>query len=162
MRYTELHCRSNFSFLRGASHPDELCARAAELGYAGLAITDRNTLAGVVRMHVAAKEHNLRLIVGAEIVPVDAPPVLLFPTDRAAYGRLCRLITRGCLRVPKGDCRISFDDIAEFADGQIAIALPWGCPTPKGWGTDKYDSPSPTPKGWGTHSPPLHKGGRGG
>src|SRR3990172_7049652 len=87
LRYAELHCRSNFSFLHGASHPDELCARAAELGYAALAITDRNRRAGVVRMHVAAKSHNLRLIVGAEIAPDDAPAVLLFPTDRAAYGR---------------------------------------------------------------------------
>ncbi|MGB9623285.1 MAG: error-prone DNA polymerase [Phycisphaerae bacterium] len=126
MRYVELHCRSNFSFLRGASHPDELCARAAELGYAALGITDCNTLAGVVRMHVAAKEHNLRLLVGAEIVPDDAPPVLLFPTDRAAYGRLCRLITRGRLRMPRGGCRITFDDIAGFADGQIAVVLPDG------------------------------------
>jgi len=136
MRYVELHCRSNFSFLRGASHPDELCARAAELGYAALGIADRNTLAGVVRMHVAAKEHNLRLLIGAEIVPEDAPPVRLFPTDRAAYGRLCRLITRGRLRSPKGGCRITFDDIAEFADGQIAVVLPDGgkapCEAPPG------------------------------
>jgi error-prone DNA polymerase len=122
--YAELHCRSNFSFLRGASHPDELCARAAELGYAALAITDRNTLAGVVRMHVAAKEHDLRLIVGAEIVPVDVPPVLLYPMDRAGYGRLCRLITRGRLRMPKGKCHIEFADIEALAEGLLAVALP--------------------------------------
>src|SRR5579859_8047671 len=77
VRYAELHCRTNFSFLEGASHADELATRAAELGYAALAITDRNSLAGVVRAHVAAKEAGLKLIVGAEITPVDAPPLIL-------------------------------------------------------------------------------------
>ncbi len=124
MPYAELHCKTNFSFLRGASHPDELCARAAALGYSALAITDCNTLAGVVRMHVAAKEHGIRPLVGAEITPEDAPPILLFPTDRAAYGRLCRLITNGRLRMPKGGCRIAFADIEEHADGLIGIMIP--------------------------------------
>ncbi len=141
-KYVELHCRSNFSFLRGASHPDELCAQAAALGYAGLAITDRNTLAGAVRMHVAAKEHGLQLIVGAEIVPDDAPPLLLFPTDRAAYGRLARLITRGRLRMPKGQCRITFDDIAGGAAGQIAILLPNAVPRMQ---PDALRGPGPQP-----------------
>src|SRR5919204_1249938 len=75
--YAELHCKTNFSFLEGASHPDELACRAAELGYRALAITDRNSLAGVVRAHIAAKEVKLPLIIGAEITPVDAPPVVL-------------------------------------------------------------------------------------
>src|SRR5580704_12203332 len=91
--YAELHCCTNFSFLEGASHPDELVARAAELGYAALAITDRASLAGVVRAHVAAKEAGLKLIIGATIVPIDASPVLLWATDRAAYGRLSTLLT---------------------------------------------------------------------
>src|SRR5439155_2063796 len=82
VRYAELHCRTNFSFLEGASHADELVARAAELGYAALAVTDRDSLAGVVRAHVAAKEAGLKLLVGAEITPVDASPVLLWATDR--------------------------------------------------------------------------------
>ena len=125
-RYVELTCKSNFSFLRGASHPEELVGRAAELGYAALAVTDRNTLAGVVRMHVAAKARNLRLIVGAEIVPTDAPPIALYPTDRAAYGRLCRLITRGRLRTPKGECEIHFDDVADLSAGLIGIVLESG------------------------------------
>ena len=93
--YAELHCKTNFSFLEGASHPDELVARAAELGYAALAITDRNSLAGVVRAHGAAKPLGLKLLIGAEITPLDAPPVALWATDRAAYGRLSRLITLG-------------------------------------------------------------------
>jgi len=122
--YAELHCLTNFSFLRGASHPEELVQRAAELGYAALAITDRNSLAGVVRAHVAAKEHNLHLIVGAEIVPVDAPPVVLLAPDRPAYGRLARLITRGRLRARKGDCEIRLADIADLGPGLIAIVLP--------------------------------------
>src|SRR5262249_45318215 len=90
--YAELHCCTNFSFLEGASHPDELVARAAELGYAALAITDRESLAGVVRAHVAAKAAGLKLLIGAAIVPVDASPLLLWATDRAAYGRLSELL----------------------------------------------------------------------
>src|SRR5687768_16222553 len=76
--YAELHCRTNFTFLEGASHPHELVERAAELGYAALAVTDRATLAGVVRAHVAAKEIGLKLVIGAEVAPVDGPPLLLW------------------------------------------------------------------------------------
>src|SRR5262245_7717435 len=93
--YAELRCRTNFSFLEGASHPDELVQRAAELGYAALAITDRNSLAGVVRAHVAAKQLGMKLLIGAEVTPDDAPAAILLATDRAAYGRLCRLLTTG-------------------------------------------------------------------
>src|ERR1700722_13100786 len=78
VRYAELHCKTNFSFLEGASHPDELVAQAALLGYAGMAITDRNSLAGVVRAHVAAKESAFKLIIGALITLDDAGPVLLW------------------------------------------------------------------------------------
>src|SRR5215468_9255655 len=102
LRYAELHCITNFSFLEGASHPDELVHRAAELGYRALAITDRNSLAGVVRAHVAAKEMQLKLVIGAELTPADAPMVVLLATDRAAYGRLSRLITIGRRNAPKG------------------------------------------------------------
>ncbi|MCH7995306.1 MAG: error-prone DNA polymerase, partial [Planctomycetes bacterium] len=119
-RYAELRCKSNFSFLRGASHPEELAQQAADLGYAALAITDRNTLAGVVRMHGAAKACHLKLIVGAEIIPVDAPPILLYATDRASYGRLCRIITQGRLREVKGSCAVTLDDIAQWSKGLIA------------------------------------------
>jgi error-prone DNA polymerase len=120
MRYAELYCRSNFSFLEGASHPEELVQRAAELGYTALAITDRNSLAGVVRAHVAAKEVPLKLVIGAEITPTDAPPIVLWATDRAAYGRLSRLITRGRMRSEKGKCTLAIDDLAAFADGLLA------------------------------------------
>src|SRR5262249_12492841 len=120
MRYAELHSKTNFSFLEGASHGEELVRRAAELGYHALAVTDRNSLAGVVRAHIAAKEVGLPLVIGAEITPVDAPPVVLWATDRASYGRLCRLITRGRRQAEKGECLLRVADVAEFAEGLIA------------------------------------------
>ena len=123
MRYVELHCKSNFSFLEGASHADELFERAKELGYAGLAVTDRNSLAGIVRGHSAAKEFQLTLIVGAELHPVDGPPVVVWPSDRAAYGRLCRLLSRGRLRREKGACELRWQDIVELSDGLLAGLL---------------------------------------
>ena len=123
MRYVELHCKSNFSFLEGASHADELFERAKELGYSGLAITDRNSLAGIVRGHAAAKEFQLPLIVGAELHPIDGPPVVVWPSNRAAYGRLCRLLSRGRLRREKGACEIYWQDIADLSDGLLAGLL---------------------------------------
>ncbi len=123
VRYVELHCKTNFSFLEGASHPDELVAEAARLGHAGLAVTDRNSVAGVVRAHVAAKEAGLKLIVGADITLDDAGPILLWAMDRGGYGRLCRLITRGRRQAPKGQCRLSFADVAEHAAGLLAGVL---------------------------------------
>ena len=116
VRYVELHCKTNFSFLEGASHPDELVAQAARLGYAGMAVTDRNSLAGAVRAHVAAKEVGLKLVVGAEVTLVDASPVLLWAMNRDGYGRLCRLLTRGRRQAPKGECRLAFADVAEHAE----------------------------------------------
>jgi error-prone DNA polymerase len=121
--YAELHCKTNFSFLEGASHPDELVQQAAELRLRALAVTDLNSLAGVVRAHVAAKEVGLKLLVGAEITPVDAPSVVLLATDRSAYGRLAQLITRGRRQAEKGTCRLIFEDVAEFADGLLACVL---------------------------------------
>ncbi|MEM9645089.1 MAG: PHP domain-containing protein, partial [Planctomycetota bacterium] len=124
MRYVELHCRSNFSFLEGASHPDELVERAAELGYAGLALTDRSSVAGVVRGHAPAKECGLPYFVGTEVHPVDAPAMVIWPTDRAAYGRLCRLLSRGRLRCEKGKCEIRWRDIVELNEGWLVGVLP--------------------------------------
>src|SRR5579863_1418366 len=121
--YAELHCRTNFSFLEGASHPDELVQTASALGYRALAITDRNSLAGVVRAHVAAKSAGLKLLIGAEVTPVDAPPAVLLATDRAAYGRLCRLLTRGRRNAPKGECSLTLADVAEHAEGMVACVV---------------------------------------
>lgn len=122
-QWVELHCRSNYSFLEGASHPEELIERAQALGYGALALTDRATIAGMVRAHTEAKKRDFKLIVGAQIEPVDAPPLVLWAPDRAAYGRLCRLLTVGRTNAPKGECRITFDDVAKFADGLLAGAL---------------------------------------
>lgn len=123
-RYAELHCKTNFSFLEGASHPDELVVRAAELGCTALAITDRNSLAGVVRAHAAAKQVGLKLLIGAEIHLLDAPSVVLWATDRAAYGWLARLITCGRRRAAKGEFHLTLDDLAKHAEGLLAGVLP--------------------------------------
>jgi error-prone DNA polymerase len=120
LQYAELHAKTNFSFQEGASHPAELVERAAELGYAALAVTDRNSLAGVVRAHGAAKPLGLKLVIGAEITPEDALPVVLWAPDRAAYGRLARLITEGHRRAEKGECRIVLDDLVRHAEGLLA------------------------------------------
>src|SRR6516165_8740043 len=123
VRYVELHCCTNFSFLEGASHPDELVARAAELGYAALAVTDRSSLAGVVRAHVAAKEASLKLVIGAAISPQDAPPVLLWVSNRTAYSQLTLLLTKGRRAAPKGECRLTFDDVAGHSADLLAGVL---------------------------------------
>ncbi len=124
--YAELHCLSNFSFLQAASHPDELVAQAAALGYSALAITDRHSVAGVVRAHVAAKEHRLKLIIGAEIHPLDGPPLILWAINRVGYGRLVRLLTLGKRRAPKGQCELSVADVCDHAEGLLAGVIECG------------------------------------
>jgi error-prone DNA polymerase len=126
--YAALQVTSHFSFLHGASHPAELVLRAKELGLAALAITDRNTLAGIVRAHMAAKEARIRLVIGARLDFVDAASVLVFPTDRAAYGRLAQLLTDGKRRAKKGECRLGFADLLAYGEGQRFIALPPDAP----------------------------------
>ncbi|MCA9038450.1 MAG: PHP domain-containing protein, partial [Planctomycetaceae bacterium] len=115
--YAELHCRTNYSFLEGASHADELTARAVELGLNSIAVTDRNTLAGVVRAHVAAKECGIKLLVGAEIVPDNGPCLVLLAMNRQGYGHLAQLITAGRRRAPKGECRIRMADVQQYSEG---------------------------------------------
>jgi error-prone DNA polymerase len=131
--YAELWTTSAFSFLEGASRPEELVQRAYALGHRAIAAVDRASLAGVVRYHVAAKELGLPLVIGARVDPVadaDAdpahapPPLLLFAQDRASYGRLCRLLTIGRRRARKGECLLFADDVAQHADGLLAVALP--------------------------------------
>jgi error-prone DNA polymerase len=166
-RYAELQVATNFSFLEGASHPHELVIRAAELGLEAIAVTDRNSVAGLVRAHLAAKELDVRLIVGCHLSFQDGSPDLLcYPQNRAAYGRLCRLLTigksdrvfktasswpgstrpsRDTIKkasspalddrvkpghdekkkdIPKGECRLRFDDFLAFSDDQIVAVLP--------------------------------------
>jgi error-prone DNA polymerase len=122
--YAELQVTSNFSFLRGASHPEELAATAADLGLAAVALTDRNSLAGIVRAHGGAKQAGIDFVVGCRLDLTGGPSLLCYPTDRAAYGRLCRLLTGAKRRASKGACRIEKADVTEFGQGQIVIALP--------------------------------------
>jgi error-prone DNA polymerase len=138
-RYAELDVTTNFSFLRGGSHAEELVVTAKALGLAAIAVTDRNTLAGVVRAHLAAREvGGIKFIVGVRLDLEDAPSLLSYPTDRAAYGRLCRLLTLGQRRAEKGKCTLHLDDVAAHADGLIFIALP-----PDDFPSSSLSSPSP-------------------
>ena len=129
MSYAELAVTTNFSFLRGASHPQEFVAQAAALRLRGIGIADRNTLAGVVRAYVEWKsqvrEHpDLKLLVGSRLVTTDGFEAVAYPIDRAAYGRLCRLLSTGNLRTEKGRCDLGFEDILGASEGQVFIVMP--------------------------------------
>ncbi|WP_253187763.1 PHP domain-containing protein, partial [Roseomonas sp. TAS13] len=126
--FAELCARSNYSLLDGASHPAELVAVAKALGHAGLSICDRNSLAGAVRAHVAAREVGLRYVVGTRLVLTDGSAYLAWPTDRDSYGRLTRLLSLGRMRAPKGACEISRDDLIGHAEGWVIAALPPALP----------------------------------
>jgi error-prone DNA polymerase len=121
-RYAELHCLSNFSFLRGASHPEELVERAARLGYSALAITDECSFAGAVRAHVAAKEHGLKLVLGAEINIEKNLKLVLLATDRSSYGAISSLITTGRRRGKKGTYSLAREDL-HCLEGKGVLAL---------------------------------------
>ncbi len=123
-RYAELQVTSQFSFLRGASSAEELFATAALMGIEALAITDRNSLAGIVRAHEAAKTTGVRLIVGCRLDLACGMSVLVYPTDREAYSRLCRLLTLGKRRAGKGKCHLEWADLLAYAEGLIAVLLP--------------------------------------
>src|SRR5471030_996989 len=126
MRYLEFACASNFSFLRGASHPEELMAQAAQLGLAGIGLCDRNSVAGVVRAHLAKREQNLALKYhpGARLVFTDGTPdILAYPRDRAAWGRLTRLLTVGNLCAEKGDCLLTIDDLLAHSFGLELVVM---------------------------------------
>jgi error-prone DNA polymerase len=121
--YAELQVTTHFSFLRGASSPSELFQQAKLLGIDALAVTDRNSLAGIVRGYEASKETGVRLIVGCRLDMTDGTSLLVYPTDRAAYSRLCRLLSIGKSRAGKGKCFLAWDDIAAWNEGLLAILL---------------------------------------
>ena len=123
--FAELYCRTNYSFLQAASHPDELVNRASELGYAALGVTDLNSLAGAARAYAAAKATGIKLLVGTEVTPEDAPPAVLLAMNRQGYANLSRLLTLGRRRAPKGECRLSLADISDHAAGLIACVPLW-------------------------------------
>ncbi len=122
--YAELQVTSHFSFLRGASSCDELFVQAAALGIEALAVVDRNSLAGIVRAHQTAKDTGVRLIVGCRLDLVDGMSMLVYPTDRAAYSRLCRLLTLGKKRGGKAKCFLEWSDLPDYAEGLIAVLVP--------------------------------------
>ena len=119
--YTELQVTTNYSFLRGASHIEELITRAALLGMKALAITDRNSLAGIVRAHQRAKEAGIRLIIGCRLDLMNGPSVLVYPITRTGYARLTRLLTVGKNRAGKGKCELYWPDLAAAAEDLICI-----------------------------------------
>ena len=126
MSYVPLWCKSNFSFLEGASHPDELVEQAHALGLPSLALTDRDGVYGMVRAHVKARELGMHLIVGAQVT-IDDPAYpsvcVLLAMDRAGYANICRLITTGRLRRPKGESSVTWPEVFDHAEGVIAL---WG------------------------------------
>ena len=119
--YAELHCLSNFSFLRGASHPAELVQTAAELGYAGLALTDECSVAGIVRAHAAAKDLPLKLVIGSEIACVDGLKVVVLAEDRRAYSALCALISQARRAEVKGEYCIGRDDLYRYLQSKVMV-----------------------------------------
>ncbi len=164
--YAELAVTTNFSFLRGAAHPGEMVERADDLGLAAIGIADRNSFAGVVRAYDEARNRKIKLLVGTRLVTTDGFEVLAYPTDRAAYGRLCRLITAGNLKAKKGECHLRFDDILAASEGQMLIALP---PITSPWrgevgprsgpgGGDSAWAAHPTPDGFAVRPSPSRGG----
>jgi error-prone DNA polymerase len=132
--YAELHCLSNFSFLRGASHPEELVERAKALGYQALALTDECSFAGAVRAHLAAKEAGVKLILGTEIVVEKDLKLVVLATDRRSYGALCALITAGRRRGKKGSYVLTRADVAALAGtGVLVLWVPGEDPSPGAW-----------------------------
>ncbi len=123
-RYAELQVTSRFSFLRGASSAEELFTTAARMGIEALAVTDRGTLAGMVRAHLAAREAGVRLVVGCRLDLACGTCVLVYPMDRAAYARLCRLLSIGKARAGKGGCHLEWGDLATHAEGLVAVLVP--------------------------------------
>ena len=128
--YAEIAVTSNFSFLRGASRPEELIAQACLFGYAAIGVADRNTLAGVVRAyagfdHPQLPEKKPKFLVGARLVFDDGTPdILAYPIDRNAYGNLCRLLTVGKLRAKKGECTLYQSDLFEWQEGLLLAVIP--------------------------------------
>jgi error-prone DNA polymerase len=122
--YAELQATSHFSFLRGASSCEELFAQAATLGIEALGVVDRNSLVGIVRAHEAARTTGIRLVIGCRLDLADGMSVLVYPTDRAAYARLSRLLSLGKGRAGKGKCHLEWQNLVAYGEGLLAILIP--------------------------------------
>jgi error-prone DNA polymerase len=123
MSYADLQVSTNYSFLRGASHPREMVAAAAALGHTAVGITDRNSLAGIVKAYDAATQAKIKLVIGCRLELTGGESLLCYPRDRAAYSRLVRLLTVGKRRAKKGQCHLSYEDLLEYGEGQLLVAL---------------------------------------
>ena len=123
MTYAELNCISNFTFLKGASHADELVSRAAELGLSAIAIADTNSFAGIVRGHAAAKELGLTYLVAVRLILQDGAELVAYPKTRKGYGHLCRLLTLGKRRASKGQCHLAIEDVLEWGAECVFILI---------------------------------------
>src|SRR4051795_10724398 len=124
--YAEIGITTNFSFLRGGSDPRAYVHQASELGIPAIGLADHNTLAGVVRAYKELENpedtHKPKLLIGTRLVFIDGTPdILVYPRDRAAYGRLCQLLTRGKRAAAKGECHLGLDDLLEFVEGQLLV-----------------------------------------
>ena len=129
IRYAEIGITTNFSFLHGASQPQDYVHQAGQYRLHAIGIADRNTLAGVVRAYCELDnpkvEHKAKLLIGARLVFIDGTPdILVYPRDRPAYGRLCQLLSRGKLKAEKGECHLGLPDLVEFAEGQLLVLMP--------------------------------------
>ena len=124
MSYAELHCHSNFSFLDGANHPEDLVEKASDLGYQALALTDHNGLYGAVRFHKACKEKGIKSIIGSEITLENGHHLVLLIKDQQGYSNLSQLLSRALLSHPKGEAKIKVDQLFSRSDGLIGLS---GC-----------------------------------
>ena len=153
--YAELHCLTNFTFLRGASHPHELVGTACALGYSALGITDECSVAGAVRAHAAARKNGLKLLIGAEFRLSCGLRLVVLARDRRGYGRLCRIITRGRRAAPKGDYSLTRADIEELGLAQCCVLwLPPLSLSPRGRGWPRAQPPSLDAASQGREPPP--------
>src|SRR5687768_2935651 len=142
--YVPLWCKSNFSFLEGASHPDELVDEAYRLGLPAIALTDRDGVYGVVRAHVKARELGIKIIIGSQVTVEDGSMIVLLAQDRGGYVNLCRLLTQGRLRSEKGESAVRWDEICAHAPGLIALWGGEGGSTPANAGVQASSSGSRT------------------
>jgi error-prone DNA polymerase len=124
MTYAELQVTTHFSFLRGASSAEELFGQAAVLGIPALGVVDRNSLAGIVRAYEAAKVTGVRLVVGCRLDLEEGTSLLVYPTGRAAYSRLCSLLSIGKGRAGKGACKLVWEDVVEWGEGLLVVLVP--------------------------------------
>uniref|UniRef100_UPI0035ABBD3D PHP domain-containing protein n=1 Tax=Rhizobium rhizogenes TaxID=359 RepID=UPI0035ABBD3D len=123
MRYAELQVTTHFSFLRGASSAQDLFETAAALGIDAVGVVDRNSLAGIIRALEASRGTGLRLVVGCRLDLADGMSILVYPTDRAAYSRLTRLITLGKSRGGKNNCILHWDDVVTYSEGMMSFGI---------------------------------------